>query len=556
MKHCQDKSGIMTSQNESWSKMTIPEMLEVSVRKYPDHEAVVYGDTRITFIQLKELVNIAIEGFLSLGVVPGDHVAFILGNYPDFVWLQYAVIFIGAKVIPINVSLKADEIKFILQKTDVSTLIIMDQFRGIDYLSILEQITPKYGKDEPGKLNDPSLPRLKNIVIYSQKGIDFPNAYTVDEIMKLKSCSRPLPKLNPDDYAYIMYTSGTTAFPKGSMQSHRAILGGGYYYGKGIELTSDDRYLCVSPFFHIGGLISGLFSCQVHGVTLHLTEFFQADEAAQIIAREKITAAWGLGIMFLRIMESAQKLGLDISSLKKALIPTGGNTFEQVFKELKIKVASNAFGMTEATGVISITMPDDPHWDKRRDSQGKPLPGIEIRIVDHETRKPLGHNEIGEICFRGWNKFMGYYNMPEETAAATDDQGFFYTGDMGYFDEEGYLYWSGRYKYIVKTGGENVSQEEVERFLEDKTPWVKRAGVVGIRDPRWGEAVTAIVELKPGKVVTAEEIRSYMKGKLADFKIPKHIIFIDRNEWPLRPTKKLDKMELRDMAIRNLGIGL
>lgn len=556
MKYRQDELGCMTSEEEFYSKMTIPEMLEATVRKYPDREAVVYRNTRVTFAQLKELVNIAINGFHSIGIGPGDHVAFIIGNYPEFVWLQYALIFIGAKVVPINVSLKADEIKFILQKTDVSTLIIMDQFRDTDYLTILEQVTPKYGKDEPGKVNDPSLPRLENIVIFSQRGIDYPNAYTVDEIMKLRRCSRPLAKQNPEDYAYIMYTSGTTAFPKGTMQSHRAIIGGGYYYGKGIKLTPDDRYLCVSPFFHIGGLISGLFSCQVHGATLHLTEFFDADEAAQIVAREKITAAWGLGIMFLRIMESAKKLGLDIGSLKKALIPTGGNTFERVFKELKLDVASNAFGMTEATGVISNTMPDDPNWEKRRNSMGRPLPGIEVRIVDHETRKPLGPKEIGEICFRGWNNFMGYYNMPEETANALDEQGFFYTGDMGWFDEEGYLYLSGRYKYIIKTGGENVSQEEVERFLEDKTPWIKRAGVVGVPDRRWGEAVTAIVELNPGKVITEEEIRGYMKGKIADFKIPKHIIFTEGDKWPLRPTKKLDKVKLRDMAIQKIGIML
>jgi fatty-acyl-CoA synthase len=337
------------------------------------------------------------------------------------------------------------------------------------------------------------------------------------------------------------------------MQSHRTILGGGYYYGKGVGLNTDDKYLCFSPFYHIGGLVSGLYSCQVHGATLHLTEFFQPEEAAFLIDKEKITAAWGLGIMFLRVMESAKKLGTDISSFKKAVIPTGGNIFERIVKELQLDVATNSYAMTEG-GIISITSPDDSNWEKRRNSHGKPVPGVEVCIVDHGTRRPIGPNSIGEICFRGWNRLLGYYNMPKETGNAIDEKGFFYTEDMGRMDEEGYLYWCGRYKEVVKTGGENVSQLEVEMFLEDKTPWIKRAGVVGVPDRRWGEAVTATVQLKSGCSITGEEIINYMKGKIADFKIPKHIIFIEENEWPLRPTKKLDKMKLREMAIKKLGI--
>lgn len=542
---------------EFYHEMTIPEMLDMGASKWPDREAVVCREQRITFGQLKKLAHTAAKGFHSIGISPGDHVGFIIGNYPEFVWLQYALILLGAKVIPININLKADEIKFILQNADISALVIMDRFREIDYFSILQKITSEFTCDKSGNVNDLSLPKLRKIIIFNPTGVKYSDSFTLENLMELGRHSKEvaLPKLNPVDYAYVMFTSGTTAFPKGAMQSHQTILGGGYYYGKGIDLNINDKYLCFSPFYHVGGLISGLYSCQVHGATLHLTEFFQAEEATLIIAKERITAAWGLGVMFLRIMESAKKLGADLSSFKKAVIPTGGNIFERIVKELQLDVATNSYAMTEG-GIISITLPDDSNWEKRRNSHGKPVPDIEVRVVDHETRKPLSPNEIGEICLRGWNRFLGYYNMPKETTDAIDEKGFFYTEDMGRMDKEGYLYWCGRYKEVIKTGGENVSQLEVETFLEDKTPWIKRAGVVGVPDKRWGEAVTAIVQLKSGCSITAEEVISYLKGKIADFKIPKHIIFIEENEWPLRPTKKLDKMKLREIAIGKLGIAL
>lgn len=280
--------------------MTIPEMLDVAASKWPEREAIVYREQRITFGQLKELAHTAAKGFHSIGISPGDHVGFIFGNYPEFVWLQYAIILLGAKVIPINVYLKADEIKFILQNVDISTLFIMDWFREIDYLSILSKIISESTCDKSGNVNDLSLPKLRKIVIFSPTGANYSDLFTLENLMELgrgSSGDLAFPKLNPDDYACVMFTSGTTAFPKGAMQSHRNILGGGYYYGKGINLNVNDRYLCFSPFYHVGGLISGLYSCQVHGATLYLTEFFQPDEAAQIIAKEKITAAWGLGIM-------------------------------------------------------------------------------------------------------------------------------------------------------------------------------------------------------------------------------------------------------------------
>ncbi|MDO8721392.1 MAG: class I adenylate-forming enzyme family protein [Syntrophales bacterium] len=541
---------------EFYHEMTIPEILDVAASKWPEREAVVYRDQRITFGQLKELAYTAAKGFHSIGVSPGDHVGFIIGNYPEFVWLQYALILLGAKAIPINVNLKADEIKFILQNADVSVLLVMDRFREIDYFSILQKIISEFTCDKSGNVDDLSLPKLRKIIIFNPTGVNRSDLFTLENLMELGrhgSGDVALPKLNPADYAYVMFTSGTTAFPKGAMQSHRTILEGGYHYGKGIDLNTNDKYLCFSPFYHVGGLISGLYSCHVHGAALHLTEFFQPDEAALLIDKEKITAAWGLGVMFLRIMESAKKLGADLSSFKKAVIPTGGNILERIVKELQLDVATNSYAMTEG-GIVSITPREDRNWEKRRNSHGKPVPGIEVRIVDHETRKPVGLNAIGEICFAGWNRFLGYYNMPEETDAAIDEKGFFYTEDMGRMDEEGYLYWCGRYKEVIKTGGENVSQLEVETFLEDNTPWIKRAGVVGVPDKRWGEAVTAIVQLKPNCSVTAEEMISYVKGKIADFKVPKHIIFIEENEWPLRPTKKLDKMKIREMAIQKLGI--
>jgi fatty-acyl-CoA synthase len=279
---------------------------------------------------------------------------------------------------------------------------------------------------------------------------------------------------------------------------------------------------------------------------------FDPESALEIIERERISTIWGFDVHYLMLRRHPRFGAYNVSSLKRTMIGSDPRSFDEI-KSIGLDFQGNIYGCSE---YLSNFFPyrdrfDDSHM---KFSHGRPMGSVQQKISNMTTGETLGVNQLGEICVKGPGLFKGYYKMPELTDQAIDLEGYFHTGDLGMVDKDGYTYYRGRLKETVKTGGENVSAREVEMFLESETPWVAVAQVIGVPDPKWGEAVTAMVELKAGESSSEEEIRSFCKGKIAGYKIPKRIFFVDRSDWPITLTGKFDKAAMKENVLAQLGI--
>ncbi|MBI5968345.1 MAG: acyl--CoA ligase, partial [Deltaproteobacteria bacterium] len=348
-------------------------------------------------------------------------------------------------------------------------------------------------------------------------------------------------------------TSGSTAFPKGALRNHRSLIGIAHYLiDEALHISEVDRLLSYFPFYHIAGCVYLVLGAHLKGSTLYLMEAFEPEEALRLVDQEKITFLGGFETHFNLLINHPHFRKYDVTSARKVLLATGPEWYDRVREAgMGSEVLAHHYGFTEGTGVV--VPHEEKDYAKRKYTNGKPFPGIEVKIVDPETGSKKAPGEAGEICLRGWTLFQGYYKMPEETRRSMDEEGFFHTGDYGWFDEEGFLYYRGRYKMMIKTGGENVSEKEVEVVLEEHRD-IKAVQVVGVPDPLWGEAVTAVIEVKPGKILHKEDLVNFCRGKLAGFKIPKNVVFIQAHEWPVTPTGKIIKADLKKLAAERLGI--
>jgi fatty-acyl-CoA synthase len=360
-------------------------------------------------------------------------------------------------------------------------------------------------------------------------------------------------EVSSEDLAFILYTSGTTAFPKGAMRTQGSCLGMAYYMTTvPFRLTEQDLMLVFSPFFHIGGCIYNTLGSHLSGCPILLMKSFDPGQALELIHKYRVTFLGGFETHFHRLLKHPRFSSTDVSSVTKVRLATGPQWYDIVRQSgLGREIIAHHYGFTEGTGVV---MPaEETDYETRRNANGKPFPGVELKITDPQTgqREPVG--TPGEICLKGWTLFKGYYKMPKETQDAMDEEGFFHTGDYGWLDEKGYLYYRGRYKQMVKTGGENVSQREVEIFLEGH-PDIQAVQVIGLPDPEWGESVTAVIQTRSGQNLSLEQVKQFSKGKLSGFKIPKRVLIIQEQEWPITRVGKVDKIQLRRWAMRKIGI--
>jgi fatty-acyl-CoA synthase len=280
-------------------------------------------------------------------------------------------------------------------------------------------------------------------------------------------------------------------------------------------------------------------------------EAFDPGKVLELVEKYRVTYLSGFETHFYRLMSHPRFKATDLSSVTKIRLATGPYWHDRL-KEIGLgsELIYHHYGFTEGTGVVMP--PDELDEEIRRNANGRPFPGVTLKIVEPETGRRLSPGDAGEICLKGWTLFRGYYKMPEQTRESMDEEGFFHTGDYGWLDDRGYLYYRGRYKQMVKTGGENVSQKEVEVFLEDH-PDVQAVQVIGLPDKEWGEAVTAVVQTRSGRTLSTDEIKDFCKGRLAGFKIPKWVITIEESKWPVTRVGKVDKIKLRQWAQETAG---
>ena len=519
--------------------MVIGDFFQKQVRERGDSLAVVFKDRRITYKEYHAESDRAAMGMLNLGVRRGDRVGIYMPNWPEFLFTYLGAAKIGAVAVPVSWRFTPQEIKFILENADVSLLVMASGFFGLDFVANMEAIR----KD---------IPSLKHVVMLDE-------TCTRDWLIPYsRFCAAPGPalddagaKVEPDDSALFIYTSGTTGVPKGAMLSQKNLVS---YTTNEIKTTgfrTDDRLLLDLPLNHVGGAVMAVVTCLNAGATLVMVDAFIPEETLKIINDEKVTIMGQVPAQYALQLMNPNVDSYDLSSIRTAIVASQPCPTELILAiEKKFGFyPQNSYGLTEATGLFTFTRRNDP-IEKLKYTVGVPMEGVEVAIMD-PSNTILPQGEVGEIVVRGDCVMKGYWKRPEDSAAVIDKKGFLHTGDMGRLDEDGYLVIAGRKKEMYKRGGENVYPPEIENVIATH-PGVFMVAVLGRPEPIMGEVGRAYIMPKPGTDVSPDEMKTFLKDKLAKYKIPED--FVIRGQLPLTPLGKVKKLDLYEEIKKEFGI--
>ncbi|MFI5394289.1 MAG: AMP-binding protein [Candidatus Binatia bacterium] len=545
-----------TATQRSWGTV-----LDEVAARWPEREAVVFGPQRISYRQLRERVDRFASGLLAHGVSKGARVALWMTNCPEWIVAQFAVYKIGAILVPVYTRFKKEETAYALAQSASNTLIFNDEFLDkIDALGMLRAICPELDEARPGDLQAGALPHLRNVVCLSRRlhrnMIDF-HSLAEGGSRWLQELPAVQAAVDPSDVMNMVYTSGTTGFPKGGLSMHRNNLASIYNTTERMGLRETHRCLLNLPLFsNFGCMFVGALSF-LRGATVVLQEVFDTAQAFTTITEERITHLFGSPAYFISYLDDRRRAQFDLGSLLGGIVggsPLPGATMDGIIGELGCTEILNVFGLSECGGIATTTRIDDPH-ELKRGSVGTPLPQARVRVVDPRTGGESVPGEQGEICLGdvlpGSCVGKGYYDMPEKTREAIDADGWFHTGDLGVLDADGYLRITGRVKDMFLAGGFNVYPVEIENLLHTH-PKVKQAQVVGVPDHRLGEVGMAFIELRRGAQCSAQEIIDFAAPRIANFKVPRYVRFV--NDFPMTGSGKVRKFLLREQAIADLGL--
>ena len=537
---------------------TLGDLLLIANDQRSNINAVVLPDQKTTYGELTQRVMHRARSLRALGIEPGDHVGVLLPTCMDFVDTMFAIAMLGAVTVPINARYKPPEIDYVTENADLVALITTDEFD--DAVNFIERIQTAFpdlqDNNDPLHISVKTAPVLRNVIVYGKTSA--PGMLTQTQLDALAD------KVDEDEVhmhriqtrvgstALILYTSGTTSNPKGCMISHESIIRNSSALGRRYELGNEDSFWSPLPMFHIAAILP-LVTIFDAGGTFVTTVHFEAGEALRMMQDEKVTAAYpSFWTIMSDLINHPDFAKTDLSRIKMmnsnfgVQPPIVGETMEKAMPDT---VFVGTFGMTEASGTVSTSRLNDSR-DQRFKRLGTPLPGIEVRIMNPETGKQCDVDEQGECWIRGNGIFTEYYKSPEKTAEALDDEGWFHSGDICSVDKDGQLLFHGRLRDMLKVGGENVAAIEIETCLQ-KHAAVKLAQVVGIPDIRLQEVPAAYIELNPDASTTEEELIEFCKDKIAGFKVPRHVRFIE--EWPMSSTK-IKKFELQKQITEELGL--
>ncbi|MEK4743125.1 MULTISPECIES: class I adenylate-forming enzyme family protein [unclassified Bacillus (in: firmicutes)] len=508
--------------------LAVYELLEFVTSSYGEKEAIYDLTRRITYKQLKNEVDCLATAFKRLGVSKGDRIAVSLPNWSETVVIYFAAAKLGAIIVPFNPKYKSYEIEFILKSSAPKLLIASGEFeKNVGFEKVLTMV---------------------------QKAITvrFPqeNLSSYEQLMRTETIDIEQVNINVnEDLFCILYTSGTTGTPKGVMVTHRAVVQSAQTIGIELHCTQDDVFIISAPLFHIFGMAINMLCAVAMGGRMILQEKFRPRETLQLIEQEKVTIQKGVPTMFIKELELEDFNKYDLSSLRAGLVgaaPIPAKTVTEIRERMGINLCQS-FGITET---VSITMTS--YGDTKQnitETLGKAIPGVTLKIVD-ENRVALPPGEVGEIAVKGFGVMKGYYNMPEQTKQVLDNDGWYYSGDLGTLDHQGYLRFVGRKKEMIIRGGLNVYPQEIEAVIM-KHPKVIEAAVVGLPDKVLGEVACAVIRLKNGEVSSEEEMKLYLKEKMAIYKLPEKVIFTD--EFPVTASGKIQKLKLREQVSSNIS---
>jgi acyl-CoA synthetase (AMP-forming)/AMP-acid ligase II len=536
---------------------TYGQMLRAGAAVRGDADALVFPDRRLSHAELYRSARAWAKAFIAIGIQPGQNVGILLTTRPEFVELLFGIVMTGAIAVPVNARYQAHELAFVVKDADLVTLVttgkVADQ---LNFAERLQAAFPALGEADPHALHLDAAPMLRRIICVDPPCqpfmISHESALQTGADVSDAELDARIDAVDPEDIAFILYTSGTTANPKGALISHRAIIGNSRNLGVRYRVTAKDKVWSPLPIFHIAGILPLTMVLDAGGAYLTVPHF-DAGTALAMLGREGATVAYPSFVTIMQDLITHPSFAeTDLSKLRLmnsnfAVQPAWIK--EAMTKAMPHTVQVGTYGLTEGAGTICTSNLDDS-FDLRTGRLGMPLDEWDVRIVDIETGKDCGLGERGEIVARGPNMLKGYYNAPEKSAEVLRG-GWFHTGDIGSFDESGHIMFHGRTKDMLKVGGENVAAAEIESMLQTH-PAVKLAQVVGIPDSRYVEVPAAFVELTAGASATEAELIAHCKGQLASFKLPRHVRFVD--EWPMS-TSKIQKYRLRTRLVEELGLG-
>lgn len=539
---------------EWFAKRRFGDIADDMARRRPEAEAIVFDDERYTFAEVAARIDDAAKRLIAAGVAPGDHVALWLNNCADWVFIAFAVFKIGAVLVPVNTRFRARDLAYVVRQSDSAVLITHATSGPIGYLDMVREVVrlPERGVE----VHDPEFPALRHVVILDAAGhlgtASWSSLAEGGRAVSDEALAERARAVDPDAPVFIMYTSGTTGFPKGVVHSH-ILLRNMEERAFAMGLTRNDVILNYLPLFHAFGLSEGAFMSLLTGAKHVITLGFDPDESLDLIERERATIIHGFEAHMKGLSEAQEARPRDVSSLRTGVFAAGMLSATPVVRRGARALAPlknlSGFGMTECwIGPMLCRLDDDE--THRCESSGYPTPGYEVRVFDLAAGTVAAAGVPGELQVRGYSVMRGYYKKPEETAATFTRDGWLKTGDTAVELPDGYFRFLGRSKDMLKVGGENVDPMETEGLLLEH-PAIHQVAVVGLPDERLSEVPVAYVERAPGQSIDADGVIGFCRGKVASFKVPRHVVFIDA--FPMTESGKIKKAELRADAKRRLG---
>ena len=536
---------------------TFGQLLTAAAQSFGPRDAIIFPDQRLSYEQLGQRARSWAKALIAMGVRPGENVGILLTTRIEFIELLFGITMTGAVAVPINARYQAHELAFLIRDADLVALFTTGRVAdSLDFGERLRAALPSLEQADKGSLALDEAPLLRTIVCLDPPCASYlvggEEALAAGADVPDTELDRRIADVAPEDIAFILYTSGTTANPKGALISHGAQIGNSRSLGVRYEATGDDKVWSPLPIFHIAGILPMTMILDLGGAYMTVPHF-DAGVAIDMLGREGATIAYP---SFVTIMQDLISHPSFASSDLSRLRVMNSNFAVQpdwirdaVCAAVPHTVQVSTYGLTEAAGTVTTSRLGDP-WSLRTGRCGAPLDDWQVRIVDLETEEECARGERGEIVIRGPGMLSGYYNAPEKTAEVMRD-GWFHTGDIGSFDETGHIMFHGRTKDMLKVGGENVAAAEIESMLQSH-PAVKLAQVVGIPDERYAEVPAAFVELTEGENASEAELIAHCRGKLASFKLPRHVRMV--TSWPMS-TSKIQKFRLRSELIDELEQG-
>jgi fatty-acyl-CoA synthase len=539
-----------------WLQSSFGQALDWAATRHGERVAVVHGDEELSFAGLAQRARAFARGLVEIGVQPGEKVALWMSDCVPWLVARWAVPMIGAVLVPVNTRFRDQDARYVLSQSDSTTLILQDRAAmGVNYLETLAKVEPRWDAQAEGAWQSTAMPQMRRAILLASDGARRPG-FTAFEAVEARGrelladglLDARIAAVQPGDVAQILYTSGTTSFPKGAMVCHGPLLQNNWNAAGYLRLGTEDRYLSCVPLFTATGTFYTL-ALWMSGSTMVIADRFDAQQFCDLVERKRITLSFFVDTIVQDLKAFSGRDAYDLSSLRTGTgAPLPAESFRWMTRTVGVPELVSAYGMSETSNAVARTRWDDP-VDKRAATCGRPVPGVRIKIADVDTGADVGTGRIGEICISGFVVMKGYYKLPDEDAKAIDAEGWLHSGDLGELDADGYLIYRGRVKEMIKPGGFNVATQEIEQFLKS-FPGVRQAAVVGVPDARLGEVAYAYVEPEAGAALHGDSLIAFCREHIASYKVPRFVEMV--TDWPLTGSQKIRKLELRDRARRTL----